>query len=118
MLQIKRSRSYQISGRGTLYVLMLLKPALSVFISLSVVGSPMHERNGVTMITIAILLQRPVYCFWRADFHGQGATRVTPDNFMYSLPDRPAAQGDRGRVTSNRNSNVLLLFSFELPLAI
>jgi hypothetical protein len=32
--------------------------------------------------TIAILLQRPVYCFWRADFHGQGATRVTPDNFM------------------------------------
>jgi hypothetical protein len=37
-------------------------------------------------LTIAILLQRPVYCFWRADFHGQGATRVTPDNFMYSLP--------------------------------
>jgi hypothetical protein len=35
---------------------------------------------------IAILLQRPVYCFWRADFHGQGATLVTPDNLMYSLP--------------------------------
>jgi hypothetical protein len=33
-----------------------------------------------------ILLQRPVYCFWRADFHGQGATLVTPDNLMYSLP--------------------------------
>jgi hypothetical protein len=36
--------------------------------------------------SIAILLQRPVYCFWRADFHGQGATLVTPDNLMYSLP--------------------------------
>jgi hypothetical protein len=35
------------------------------------------------VIDIAILLQRPVYCFWRADFHGQGATRVTPDNFMF-----------------------------------
>jgi hypothetical protein len=35
---------------------------------------------------IAILLQRPVYCFWRADFHEQGATLVTPDNLMYSLP--------------------------------
>jgi hypothetical protein len=23
---------------------------------------------------------------WRADFHGQGATLVTPDNVMYSLP--------------------------------
>jgi hypothetical protein len=36
--------------------------------------------------SIAILLQRPVYCFWRADFPGQGATLVTPDNLMYSLP--------------------------------
>jgi hypothetical protein len=36
--------------------------------------------------SIAILLQGPVYCFWRADFHGQGATLVTPDNLMYSLP--------------------------------
>jgi hypothetical protein len=40
----------------------------------------------VFMSRIAILLQRPVYCFWRADFHGQGATLVTPDNLMYSLP--------------------------------
>jgi hypothetical protein len=38
--------------------------------------------------SIAILLQRPVYCFWRADFHGQGATLVTPDNLMYSLPTK------------------------------
>jgi hypothetical protein len=36
----------------------------------------------VSILTIAILLQRPVYCFWRADFHGQGATLVTPDNLM------------------------------------
>jgi hypothetical protein len=40
----------------------------------------------MTLQHIAILLQRPVYCFWRADFHGQGATLVTPDNLMYSLP--------------------------------
>jgi hypothetical protein len=43
-------------------------------------GSKMTQQH------IAILLQRPVYCFWRADFHGQGATHVTPDNLMYSLP--------------------------------
>jgi hypothetical protein len=36
--------------------------------------------------SIAILLQRPVYCYWRADFQGQGATLVTPDNLKYSLP--------------------------------
>jgi hypothetical protein len=47
--------------------------------------------------SIAILLQRPVYCFWRADFHGQGATRVTPDNFMYSLPTiLPCCSGRSG----------------------
>jgi hypothetical protein len=39
-----------------------------------------------TVSHIAILLQRPVYCFWRADFHGQGATLVPPDNLIYSLP--------------------------------
>jgi hypothetical protein len=35
--------------------------------------------------SIAILFQRPVYCFWRADFHGQGATLVTPDNLMPTI---------------------------------
>jgi hypothetical protein len=42
--------------------------------------------SKLRFLCIAILLQRPVYCFWRADFHGQGATLVTPDNLMYSLP--------------------------------
>jgi hypothetical protein len=42
--------------------------------------------HAVCYPAIAILLQRPVYCFWRADFHGQGTTLVTPDNLMYSLP--------------------------------
>jgi WD40 repeat protein len=43
---------------------------------------------------IAILLQRPVYCFWRADFHRQRATLVTPDNLMYSLPTTLPWAGD------------------------
>jgi hypothetical protein len=29
------------------------------------------ERN-LRVVTISILLQGPVYCFWRADFHAQG----------------------------------------------
>jgi hypothetical protein len=48
-------------------------------------------------ILIAILLQRPVYCFWRADFHGQGATLVTPDTLMYYLPTiLPCCSGRSG----------------------
>jgi hypothetical protein len=46
----------------------------------------LQSKKVLLNLSIAILLQRPVYCFWRADFHGQGATLVTPDNLMYSLP--------------------------------
>jgi hypothetical protein len=47
--------------------------------------------------SIAILLQRPVYCFWRADFHGQGATLVTPDNgALVGLWTRPCPSEDFG----------------------
>jgi hypothetical protein len=40
---------------------------------------------AITM-AIAILLQRPVYCFWRADFHGQGATLIKQGNMPTILP--------------------------------
>jgi hypothetical protein len=53
--------------------------------------------ENIVIHFIAILLQRPVYCFWRAHFHGQGVTRVTPDNFMYSLPTiLPCCSGRSG----------------------
>jgi hypothetical protein len=59
------------------------KGCVTIYLQCSVHFKGEHH---IYVSTIAILLQRPVYCFWRADFHGQGATRATPDNLMYSLP--------------------------------
>jgi hypothetical protein len=63
----------------------------------------LNPRFGISIdpekirYSIAILLQRPVYCFWRADFHGQGATLVTPDTLMDSLPTiLPCCSGRSG----------------------
>jgi hypothetical protein len=43
-------------------------------------------KNIKKIIIAAGILSEHTCCFWRADFHGQGATLVTPDNLMYSLP--------------------------------
>jgi hypothetical protein len=56
------------------------------FLDAATAAAVEFKNYNEKMLLIAILLQRPVYCFWRADFHGQGATLVIPDNLMYSLP--------------------------------